>query len=150
MVPTDGGPDADPDGDAGAMVAAVQEAAVEHARTAGDARRALALVGALEPLRGDAAGGTDLDPVATTLLSALTAWIRLREGAGFAPAGPPAPPTPPGPDAGTESDDDPAVDGAAVACERFGLSVARAASLASCPPEAVARRVETGESRPVR
>ncbi|ESP87251.1 hypothetical protein [Candidatus Halobonum tyrrellensis] len=149
MAPTDHGADADPDGDAGAMVAAVQEAAVEHARTAGDARRALALVGALEPLRGDAAG-TDLDSVATTLLSALTAWIRLREGAGFAPAGPPAPPTPPGPDAGADSDGDPAVEGAAVACERFGLSVPRAASLASCSPEAVARRVGADESRPVR
>lgn len=135
----------DPDADA---VVAVQEAAVEHALTAGDARRALALAGALEPLRGEVAArsGTP-DPVAAALLSALTAWVGLREDGTLGPAGPPAPPAPPIPG---DDDRDPAAVGAAVACERFGVPPARAASLAGAATGTVERLVAARERRPDR
>lgn len=75
---------------AGAPIAAVQEAAVEHALTVGDARRALALAGALDPLCGESTE----DPALAALSTALVAWVGLRErDPGFL-AGPPSPPGP--------------------------------------------------------
>ncbi|WP_435065650.1 hypothetical protein [Halobaculum sp. EA56] len=145
-------------------VAAVQDAAVEHALTVGDSRRALALVGALDPLRGSSAE----DPALTALSTTLTAWVGLREREPAFGAAPPTPPSPAVPDPatdrpastptpeggggdGAEADraddrgrdhvrDHPAAAvGAAVACERFGLAPARAASLAGRSVEAVER-----------
>lgn len=141
-----------------APVAAVQDAAIEHALAVGDARRSLALAGALDPLREEAGD----DPALTALSTALAAWIGLRERDPGLLAGPTTPPGPGSPSAldgaagrtGSDGDggaDDgfdsvsaePAAVGAAVAVERFDVSVARAASLAGCPREAVERaRVE--------
>lgn len=145
--------------DPGRPVAAVQDAAVEHALTVGDSRRALALVGVLEPLR-EASGD---DPVLTALSTTLTAWVGLRErdpefgeppsetdsvssfdadtggGPDIAPAAPF--------EAGTDTDDSgrappPAAVGAAVARERFGVDIGRAATLAGCQQAVVERMIE--------
>ncbi|MXR42217.1 hypothetical protein GRX01_12815 [Halobaculum sp. WSA2] len=145
-------------------IEAVQNAAVEHAVTVGESRDALALVGALDPLReGPAPTGTDprthadeladghdretvLDPQSResvavpsmTTAAVLAAWsgLRLRSDRDR-PATGPATGTqePPGPGDGIGDGDvapSPAVVGAAVACERFDLSPASAASLADC------------------
>ncbi|PSQ06275.1 hypothetical protein BRC97_06670 [Halobacteriales archaeon QS_6_71_20] len=107
--------------------------------------RALALAGALDPLR-DASGD---DPALTALATTLTAWLGLRERD---PSFVAAPSTPtPGPDAASAPDADPAVAagptdadrrpatvGAAVACERFDVDLGQAASLAGCSRDAVA------------
>ncbi|MFC7136972.1 hypothetical protein ACFQRB_11830 [Halobaculum litoreum] len=74
-------------------VEAVQDAAIEHALTAGESRRALALVGALDPLR--AAAGED--PALTALSTTLVSWVGLRErdpAFGASPSAPPTAPTP--------------------------------------------------------
>lgn len=135
-------------------VESVQNAAVEHALTAGESRRALALVGALEPLHG--ASGDD--PALTALSTTLVAWLGLRERDPSFGAVAPSPPTPDGPgfpdgsDRPRDGDDDagagrdergarhpPATVGAAVACERFDVSPARSAALAGCSRGAVER-----------
>jgi len=126
-------------------VATVQDAAVEHALTVGESERALALAGALDPLRG--ASGDD--PALTALATTLTAWLGLRERDPSFVAAPST--TTPGPDAASAPDADPAVVagptdadhrpatvGAAVACERFDVDPGRAASLAGCSRDAVA------------
>lgn len=128
-------------------VVTVQNAAIEHALTVGDTRRALALVGALDVLR-EASGE---DPALTALSTTLVAWVGLRErDPAFAAS--PAEPTGPGGgpsdipvdgDSDLEIDRDdsapPAAVGAAVACERFDVTTARAASLAGCPRATVER-----------
>ncbi|MFC7095927.1 hypothetical protein [Halobaculum marinum] len=127
-------------------VEAVQNAAVEHALTAGESRRALALAGALDPLR--AAAGDD--PALTALSTTLTAWLGLRERDPNFGAVPPSPPTP---DPAAEqiasgeegSPHPPAVVGAAVACERFDVSPPRAAALAGCSRAAVDRALADRE-----
>ncbi|MFC7070681.1 hypothetical protein [Halobaculum lipolyticum] len=144
-------------GDPRRPVESVQNAAVEHALTAGESRRALALVGALDPLH-DASGD---DPALTALSTTLVAWLGLRErdpSFGAVTPSPPTPAAPPRPDRpdrhreGDVDDDDlgaersenettppPATVGAAVACERFDVSPARSAALAGCSREAVER-----------
>jgi len=155
--------------DPGRPIEAVQNAAVEHAVTVGESRDALALVGALEPLRGkpprteteprsepdeppDSHDGVSvLDPSSRpqsrehvtvpsmTTAAVLATWfgLRLRSDRNGPVTGPETgTPEPPG-----VGDDDvdpsPAVIGAAVACERFDLSPASAASLADCGLSAV-------------
>lgn len=154
-------------------IEAVQNAAVEHAVTVGESRDALALVGALDPLREGAprtgteprtdpdelADGHDrvtvLDPPSRpqsresvavpsmTTAAVLAAWsgLHLRSDRDRPATGPAtATQEPPGPGDGIGDDDvdpSPAVVGAAVACERFDLSPASAASLADCGISAV-------------
>ncbi|WP_435146910.1 hypothetical protein [Halobaculum sp. P14] len=129
----------------------VQEAAVEHALAAGDARRALALAGALEPLRRrtSRADDSDPDPVVTALYTTLSAWVALRER--FGSVGTESPPAPPEPgDFGLPEGEaeSAAVRGAAVACARFDVPVARAASLAGCSRSELERQVASLADEP--
>jgi len=147
-------------------IAAVQNAAVEHALTARESRDALALVGALEPLRarppgpdaelslpGDSHGQgppSELSPrphshtplsVPSMVLSAVfAAWtgrrVRSKRDRRTAVLSPTAT-DPHLPLAGDDASAPPAVVGAVVACERFDLSPAYAASLADCEVSAV-------------
>ncbi|WP_277552864.1 hypothetical protein [Halobaculum limi] len=134
-------------------VVTVQNAAIEHALTVGDAQRALALVGALDTLREESGE----DPALTALSTTLVAWIGLREHDPTFAASPVEPAGPGGASseipvdgsAGADAGDTdhnpgrdnapPAAVGAVVACERFGVTTARAASLAGCPRETVER-----------
>ncbi|QZP38018.1 hypothetical protein [Halobaculum magnesiiphilum] len=148
---------------------AVQNAAVEHALTAGESRDALALVGALEPVRGrrsdrdsglgrlgDASDrdrepksasrtrtGTSSDAPSMTLSVVLGAWNGLRSGPEneLPAASPSAAATEPRPFNADDAGGPPAVVGAAVACERFDLSPSDAASLAECGTASVRRLV---------
>lgn len=147
-------------------IAAVQNAAVEHALTARESRDALALVGALEPLRArppgpdgersplgdshDCGSASELSPrsqshtplsvpsmVLSTVLSALTG-LQVRSKRDHRTAVPsPAATEPHLPRDGVDASAPPAVVGAVVACERFDLSPAYAASLADCEVSAV-------------
>jgi len=143
-------------------VRAVQDAAVEHALTVGESRRALALAGALDPL-GDASDG---EPPVTALTTTLTAWLGLRGRDRPFAAGSPSS-TLPGtgaavtPDfepsvspASTDPDHRPAAVGAAVACDRFDVDPGRAARLADCSRGAVtaalAARAGNGPDEPSR
>lgn len=122
-------------------IEAVQNAAVEHAVTVGESRDALALVGALEPPSRPQSRESLAVPSMTTA-AVLTAWFGLRQrsdrnGQVTGPAtGTPEPPGL-GDGIGDGGDPSPAAIGAAVACERFELSPASAASLADCGVSAV-------------
>lgn len=116
--------------------AAVQAAAVDRALAADDssvARRHLALVAAVDHLRGTS-GGTD------RLATAAAALLAVRATGGpttVAHLEPPTPPSPGDPSPRTGSTHRLAVDGAAVAHRRFGAPVGRLADCAGVPRAAV-------------
>lgn len=128
-------------------IEAVQNAAVEHAVAAGESRAALALAGALDARREaetDASDSGDRDPPhgdpATTALSMTVTALIGRHLSGDPRASAREPVSAPEPSAARRAPDEarhPAVVGAAVACERFDLTVARAATLAACDRSAV-------------
>ncbi|UIO98718.1 hypothetical protein Hbl1158_09170 [Halobaculum sp. CBA1158] len=146
-----------------APVWTVQTAAIEHALTVGESPRALALAGALDPLRSgvasrdSAAGDPDRRaPAMTALSTALSALIgiHVREAAAESTdgsvAGDPVSASSPRPEVpelavvdpdavhrGQAATRRPAVVGAAVAVERFGVAPERAATLAECSRDAV-------------
>jgi hypothetical protein len=143
-------------------IEAVQNAAIEHALATGDSRTALALVGALDArpsaggdssAGGDGEGSADRDPVAVALTATVAAMIGQRAHLDRQPfaAEPASEPTTLPVEGDRETAQRIRAFGAAVACERFDVSAAHAATLAACDRSTVepVLSVRTGDSSAV-